>query len=202
MTPVAARDDQRNLEWVHIDDFTPGLYDNSYISIATPQLSAPLGSGDAELSFCCAALGPALGLGPLPALVQTGTYPSGLPGSSTEAFLTGFAVNPGLDSVNDELILIFEADDGTTHYNYGFSDVPAIASVNQILNNSAATQAGLFGSPYPSWTRMNVSGAGIPPPPPVLVFPASLEHDAADGTTVTSTSTPRSSPRHRSRSKT
>jgi hypothetical protein len=166
-----ARDDERNLVWVRIDDFTPGAFDNSFISTAEPQLSAPLGACDAIETWCCAAIGKNLGLGPLPALVQTGVYPNAMPGSSTKAFLTGFAVNPGLNNVEDELILIFEADDGVTHYLYGFSDVPQIPAVNQFLNDTGTPQAGLFGSPYPTWTRMNTTGVN---PSPVLVFPAAI----------------------------
>ena len=174
--PKQANDD-RNLEWVHIDDFSPGVYDNSYISLAEPKLSAPLGAADAIATFCCASLGQGLGLGPLPALTTTGVYPNAMPGTSTKAFLTGFAVNPGLDSGNDELVLIFEADDGTNHYVQAYSDVPAISSVNQILTSTSGTVVGLFGAPYPTWTRMNATGTGNPPPK--LVFPGSVSTDAA-----------------------
>jgi hypothetical protein len=169
--------DDRNLEWIHVDDFTPGVFDNSFISLAEPKLSAPLGAADAIATFCCGALAAGLGLGPLPALVASETAPS-LPGSATEGFITGFAVNPGLNDVNDELIIIFEADDATDHYLRAYSDVPTLASVNSIESITAATQAGVFGSPYPTWTRMNSSGTGTPPPPPRLVFPAAVANDA------------------------
>jgi hypothetical protein len=151
-------DDQRNLEWVHIDDFTPGVYDNSFISLAEPKLSAPLGSADAIATFCCAAIG-ANGLGPLPALTQTGVYPTGLPGSSSVAYVTGFQVNPGLNAVEDELILIFESDDGTHHYVEGYSVIPP-STLNTILSTTnPTTSGGIFGAPYPSWTRMNLGYA-------------------------------------------
>ena len=174
---VPRQSDDPRFEWTHIDDFTPGVYDNSFISIAEPKLSAPLGAADAVGTFCCAALTAGQGLGPLPALTVTGVYPNALPGTSTEAFITGFAVNPGLNTVNDELILIFEADDGTDHYVEAFSLVPPSA-LNNILNSSSATVAGIFGAPYPSWTRMNVSGVGTNPPPE-LVFPGSVSTDAS-----------------------
>lgn len=171
-------DDERNAEWIHIDDFTPGVYDGSFISLAEPKLSAPLGAADAINTWCCGALSAGLGLGPLPALTASEAYPNAMPGTSTEAFITGFIVNPGLDSAVDELIIIFEADDGTDHYLRAFSDVPMGPSLNSILSVDAATQVGLFGSPYPAWTRMNVLGTGTPPPPPTLVFPAALDNDA------------------------
>jgi hypothetical protein len=164
---------------LHIDDFTPGIFDNSFISLAEPKLSAPPGAADAINTWCCAALQQGQGLGPLPALTSSEAYANSMPGSSTEAFITGFIVNPGLNSVNDELIIIFEADDGTDHYLRAFSDVPAITALNSILSITAATQAGIFGSPYPAWTRMNADGSpGPPPPPPKLVFPAALVNDS------------------------
>ena len=98
MTPSAARgrDDERNLEWIHIDDFTPGVYDNSYISLAEPKLSAPLGAADAVNTFCCGSLAAQLGLGPLPALTTTFTYSPAFPGTATKLFVVGFIINPGL----------------------------------------------------------------------------------------------------------
>lgn len=159
-------------QWTHIDDFTPGIYDDSFISLADPKLSAPVGAADAVATWCCAALGPQQGLGPLPAITQSETAPS-LPGSCTSAFLTGFIVNPGLDSAVDELVLIFECDNGTTHYVRGYSDVPSGPSLNSILSISGTTQVGIFGSPYPTWTRLTADGTGNPAP--TLVFPVSID---------------------------
>src|SRR5271166_2349375 len=102
MPSPRARDDERNLEYIHIDDFTPGCYDNSYISLAEPKLSAPLGAADATATFCCAALAPNLGLGPLPALTTTYTYTPAFPGTLTKYFVVGFIINPGLGAVEDE----------------------------------------------------------------------------------------------------
>jgi hypothetical protein len=164
-------------DWLHIDDFSPGCYDNSFISTADPKFSAPLGAADANATFCCASLSNGA-LGPLPALTTTGVYPTGLPGAASEAFITGFIVNPGLDDVNDELIIIWEADDGTTHYVSAYSDVWALGpgGLNQILASNSGSVAGYFGAPYPTWTRMNVGGTGNPPP--VLVFPGAVTTDA------------------------
>ena len=103
-----------------------------------------------------------------------------MPGTSTEAFITGFAVNPGLDSAVDELIIIFEADDGTDHYLRAFSDVPMGPSLNSILSAGRRRDSG-----WP--VRLAVPGVdpderlghlGVPPPPPTLVFPAALDNDA------------------------
>lgn len=172
-------DDERNVEWVHIDDFTPGVYDGSWISLAEPKLSAPLGAADAIATWCCGALAAGLGLGPLPALTTTGTWPSAMPGTSTEAFITGFAVNPGLNNADDELIIVFAADDGTSHYQEIWSDVAQSGSLNQILNLVTGTHPGIFGSPYPTWTRMTADGTGNPTP--VLVIPMSDDTTDANG---------------------
>lgn len=168
--------DPRGIEkWVHLDNFSPGVYDNTYISDAEAIVSAPLGAANAEATYCCASI-PSGQLGPLPALTEIGVYPTGLGGSATEAFITGFIVNPGLDSVHDELIIIWEADDGTTHFVSAYSVVPAASATNQILNSTSGSAAGIFGAPYPAWTRMNLDGTGNPPPK--LVFPGAVSTDA------------------------
>lgn len=165
--------DVRNVEWFHIDDFSPGVYDNSFISLAEPKLSAPLGSADAVATFCCAALGQGLGLGPLPALTTSQAYPNAMPGTSTKAFLIGFAVNPGLNNADDELILTFAADDGTNHYQQIWSlDVQANL-LNSIKSLTTPTHPGIFGAPYPTWTRLNATGAAGSNPSPELVIPIS-----------------------------
>src|SRR5580692_3773771 len=125
MSPSAARqkDDERDLEWIHIDDFTPGVYDNSYISVAEPKLSAPLGAADATATFCCASLAPQLGLGPLPALTNTFTYTPAFPGTATKLFVVGFIINPGLGAVEDEAVIVLEGDDGTNHYVIAYSTI-------------------------------------------------------------------------------
>lgn len=168
--PGQAPEDIR--QWTHIDDFTPGCFDNSFISLADPKLSAPPGAADALATWCCGAFQQGQGLGPLPALTTTATDTPTLPGGCTSAFLTGFAVNPGLELATDELILIFECDNGTDHYLEGYSDVPEIPALNSILSSTGTTQPSIFGSPYPTWTRMTADGTGSPSPK--LVFPASI----------------------------
>lgn len=170
---VPKQGEEQRYEWTHIDDFTPGCYDNSFISLADPHLSAPPGAADAVATWCCAALAQGQGLGPLPALATEAGDTPALPAGTTSAFLVGLAVNPGLDNVHDELILMFEADDGTTHYFRAYSDDVQSADVNEILAITGTSQPGIFGAPYPTWTRMTPDGTGNPPP--VLVFPASID---------------------------
>ncbi len=173
---------QYPIQWVHIDDFSPGCYDGSHISIASPEVSAPLGSANRNGTFCCAVI-PGGALGPLPFLVSSLPVSTigGLPGASTSALIAGVALTLQLNDNNYEVVTILEADDGTSHYVKATSYVPALASLHIITGPTitSATQAGFFGAPYPAFTRMNVGGtAGPPPPGPVLVFPTAVSTDA------------------------
>ena len=172
-------------QWLNINDFTPGVYDNSFISTADPKLSAPLGAADAVATFCCAALGPNLGLGPLPALTNQFVYTPSFPGSLTRWFTVGFIINPGLDNDDDEAVIILEGDDGTNHYVLAYSTVvqSAVTAVISGPTITSGTVAGIFGAPYPAWTRMNADGStGPPPPSPKLVFPTTAVSTDGNGT--------------------
>ena len=52
-------------EWLHLEDFSPGIYDASNISTSKPIVEAPLGAANSAGTWCCMAL-PGGGLGPLP----------------------------------------------------------------------------------------------------------------------------------------
>lgn len=177
MTPSQAteQNDERNFDWVHLEDFSPGCFDNSYISIADPKLTAPLGSADASATFCCASIASG-GLGPLPALAQIFTYTTSLPGTLDTWWVLGFITNPGLDSNAPEVIFFLEGDDGTTHYVLVESTLPKTGASNVILTSNSTTTPGFFGAPYLTWTRMTDDGTGNPTP--VLVFPSAVVTDA------------------------
>lgn len=168
------------MQWVHIDDFSPGCYDGSNISSEHPILSSvPLGAANLDTTFACSAIAGGA-LGPLPTIVDSAPFSalSGLPGASTEAVITCFITTPQLDDGNYEIFVVYEADDGTTHYVAAFSfEAPGgpLNGVTGPTNNSASTP-GFFGAPYPAFTRMSVGGTGNPPP--VLVFPGSVATDA------------------------
>ena len=164
--------------WLMIDDFSPGVYDGSYIASAQPLLTAPYGAANAESTFCCAALKSG-GLGPLPAKTQAFVYTEGFPGALSEWFITGFIMNPGINTNYPEAIIILEGDDGTTHYVLAYSYLPKTGSANVILtSNSGTTGGGIFGAPYPAWTRMTLDPQSTNPPP-VLVFPGAVSTDGA-----------------------
>lgn len=166
-------------QWLHIDDFSPGVYDGSHISTESPVVSAPLGAANAVGTFACASI-PGGALAPLPALTTTTDYTPDFPGSVTTLYITGFIVTPQLNNGDYEIVTLFEGDDGTDHYVIGLSYVPETASANTITgvtNSSATTSGGIFGAPYPAFTRMSVSGDQ--PWPPVLVFPGAVSTDSS-----------------------
>ena len=163
--------------WLMIDDFSPGIYDNTFIAGEDPQLPAPFGACAAESTWCCSALAKG-GLGPLPALSETFIYTEGFPGSLDIWYITGFIMNPGLNANGPEAIIILEGDDGTTHYVLAYSTLPNTGSSNIILNSSSASTPGFFGAPYPAWTRMTLDPETTNPPP-VLVFPGAVSTDAS-----------------------
>lgn len=168
------------IQWVHIDDFSPGCYDAGNISTAQPVNSAPLGAALLAQTYCCSVIAGGA-LGPLPALVSEEAFSAlgGLPGTSTFALITGLAITPQLDNAGFEFVVGYEADDGTNHYVAWFSQQAASLNAISGPTETAATQPGFFGSPYPAYTRINAGGtAGPPPPGPKLVFPSALLHDA------------------------
>lgn len=169
---------QYALEWVHIDDFSPGCYDGSNISTLKPTLTtAPLGAADISQTFSCTSIvGGALA--PLPAVVTTTdfSFVDSIPGGSPYALITGFIITPQLNSGGYETVILYEADNGTDHYVRAWS-LSSAGPVNAITGptETTATTAGFFGSPYPAFTRMTASGSGNPSP--VLVFPTAVATD-------------------------
>lgn len=165
---------KHTLQWVHIDDFSPGCFDNTFIATEDAIVSAPVGGARADKTFCCASI-PSGGLGPLPALSQSFVYPNAFPGTLGTFWIVGFIVNPGLDQNAPEIVILIEGDDGTDHYYIAYSTLPKTGSTNVIVSVTSSTTPGFFGSPYPVWTRMSASGSV--PLPPALVFPAAVVTD-------------------------
>lgn len=167
-------------QWLHIDDFSPGMFDPSNISTEKPVSNQPPGAADATATFCCSSIKGG-SLAPLPGLTDGLTYSNygGLPGTSTFSVLVGFIITPQLNDGNYEIIAIFESDDGTDHYVVAASYEPG-GSVNLISGPTITSDsvAGFFGAPYPAFTRANADGSSGPPPPgPLLVFPTAVATD-------------------------
>ena len=178
ITQAQAGDD-RVKQWLHIDDFSPGIWDSSYISLASPTLTAPLGAASANETWKCASL-PSGGLGPLPDIDYSDSL-SFFPGATNIHYIVGFALNPGLGNGLEELIIILESDDGSTHYFDVWSRIPNSLDQVQIANNVSASTPGYFGSPYPEWTRISaqpvIGEPGYIVPEPRLVFPSAVITD-------------------------
>lgn len=162
-------------QWVHIEDFTPGIWTKSFVD-ELAIVPAPLGASQAPGTWGCGAL-PGGGLGPLPGLVFKSTYTETFRGA-TDVFVVGMAVNPALVSGHTELVIMVEATSGSHHYFLPYSYVPTVA-----INNIATAQItanptpGFFGAPYPTWTRMRATDPTTKPGYPTLVFPASVTTD-------------------------
>jgi hypothetical protein len=162
--------------WAHLDDFTAGMYDHSWIANESPGLTAPLGAADANQTWACMSL-PLGGLGPMPGIANTYGVGSSL---GHNGFITGLALNPGLSQGNNpELIFIFEGDNGTNHFANAWSYQIGATTLTSIYSFTLTTQAGYFGSPYPTWTRMYPAAGSLTVGyQPVLVWPAAFQHDA------------------------
>jgi hypothetical protein len=180
--PPPRQPKQSPLQWVHIDDFSPGCYDGSNIASEQPALSTvPLGAADLTQTYACSSIAGGA-LGPLPALTQQWNYSAlggGLPGASTYSVITAFIVVPQLNTGNYEVVIVTESDDGSNHFVKAFSFVPATTVVTGIAgptNTSGSTGGGIFGAPYPAFTRMTSGGTGNPPP--ILIFPGAVATDA------------------------
>lgn len=184
MTPQAPVD-PHPIQWLHIDDFSPGGYDGSHISTEDVVNSAPLGACSLRQTWACAAIvGGALG--PLPGrkVVKPFSTIGGLPGAATLALLAGVAITPELNNGGNELVTIVEADDGTNHFVKATSFNDNTLALNTISGptQTYGTTPGFFGAPYPAYTRMNAGGTPGPPPPgPVLVFPSPGPSGASEG---------------------
>ncbi len=169
------------IQWIHIDDFSPGCYDGSNISIESPELSAPLGAAQRSGTYCCSVL-PGGALGPLPGIASSLPVSTigGLPGTSILALLAGVIITPYLNNGHYEIVTILEADDGTHHYVSATSYESVAAALHTITGptETVNTTPGFFGAPYPAFTRLNAGGsAGPPPPSPKLVFPTAVSTD-------------------------
>lgn len=167
-------------KFIHIDDFSPGVFDGSFIAEAHPIVQAPIGAAHAENTWCCASIvGGALG--PLPGIGRRGHAPV-FAFSPSPAYITGIAANLGLFSGETELIIILEADNGVSHWAQAYSDVVETNFINNILNSISGTTGTVFGSAFPSWTRMSTQpiegNGGFIIPTPHLVFPGDVITDA------------------------
>jgi hypothetical protein len=168
--------DNNEWSWLHLEDFSPGVYDASNVSTARPVVAAPLGAANATGTWCCMAL-PGGGLGPFPKLTATYTFTPTFPSGVTTLYIVGALVVPMAGGAVNQLLIMVEGDNGTTHFYRAYALNPTTSTFHLVKTITAATQAGIFGSPYPFATRARAATytkAGTP----IAVWPAALTHDS------------------------
>lgn len=183
---VPKADDNEGYSWLHIDDFTPGLFTANATGTPagaqtnyTPQ---PLGSCSA-VEACIGQ--PNGGLVPLPWFPET---PREWPYGTIDTpfiFIAGVETNTAYrlnylmsgDTEETELISIVEADDGSTFHLVAVNSyIIETGDIHAVLHSVSASTETYWGSPYPQWTRMTEVGSGLDYP--VLVFPSVVPTDS------------------------
>jgi hypothetical protein len=180
---TAPTTDERQLQYIHINDFSPGCYDASLIAgsnpVPSPQSApgpfpAPLGAADANVTHGCMNL-PTGGLGPLPQMIQShsiGDFGINI-GPAPQYIIAMFSTNMNAQNASDELVLV------QTHY----SSPTQIYNINSILWESPggnqlvlsnATNYTAFHPVtccYPYMTRVTENDPTTTVGDPVLVLP-------------------------------
>lgn len=104
-----------------------------------------------------------------------GTYVSGgtaTPYLGANTVVGLFTAHDQLNVAANETIVSFEYDDGSSHFANVWSLQSGTSTFTNILSfNGNSAGSNVFGSPYPSWSRMANSAPTTTPGQPVLVFP-------------------------------
>ena len=163
--------DTRNFQFLHLEDFTPGIWDYSSINNSTPVTNAPQGFADQSETYSCIAL-PNGGLGPLPTITGAATWPLTNNGTGP-TYITGLLVHQQLADGTTEAFTVGEYDDGVNHV-FGAMSFHVEANNYDLITtqSSASSGPGIFGSPYPVMSRMALSNPLTTVGNPVIVFPA------------------------------
>ena len=99
------------------------------------------------------------GLGALPRMTQEYLWTEPIGANS---YIVGLLVHNELTDGTTEAVVIIEYDDGTTHYWTAYSYIPDTETFTEIVGKTASTSPGIFGSPYPQFTRVNlITVAGV-----------------------------------------
>ena len=157
---MASKPDPIKDQWLQVTDFTAGCI--NYAETSSPAAHrlnpAPPGAADPTETYSCVAL-PTGGLGALPELSASYGW-GGLSSGAHTAYLVGFLIHDDLTNGDTEAFVISEFDNGTNHYWQAYSFVVETSTWNFIINTTEATGAGIFGSPFPSFTRVNETTVG------------------------------------------
>lgn len=179
---MAPRSEERNLQWIDITDFTPGIYQRSERVLADAAIPAPLGAAQVTNTFRCQAL-PTGGLAPLPGRTKSWNIPS--PGTGDNGiYVNGFYAFGPLSPATtylDEVFLGLEYVEATTRkwrfYRLRFFNNPAspngfaaLTNVDllQVYNSTtgAAVNTRYWGMSFAS-DRINTVDATLPGVPVV-----------------------------------
>lgn len=187
---VPKADDNEGYSWLHIDDFTPGLFTAN--ATGATSASAQTNYTPQPLGSCSVAEGcigqPNGGLVPLPFYPSTPVeWPYG-PIDTDFIFVAGVETNTAYrlnylmsgDEEETEMIHIVEADDGSTFHLFGVNSyIIETGNIHAVLNSMSASTGTYWGSPYPQWTRINETMDNpYTGDYPVLVFPSIVPTDA------------------------
>jgi len=161
---------ESDYQWLDLEDFSAGIYDASRVASTVPNVPGPKGAADPNQTWSCIAL-PSGGLGPLPKMVQAYQWP-GAAIAGPNNFIVGLLMNQNLANGTTEAVAMFQADDGVTLQWQAWSYIPDTNVGTIITQISKATPGpGLFGSPYPQFTRAAASAPTTSVGIPVVVFP-------------------------------
>jgi len=152
--------DTRQVQFLDIDDFTPGLYSASPIAASLPANTQPgpfparVGAGDASQSWQCIALQQG-GLGPLPGVI--GTFKLSDLGITDPPF-TGWigGLLPTQTTIDDEFVVFLEWLHGGNNNVSIWSGVRGTGVGHSLYTNDSASDPsnGIGGSPFPFATRV------------------------------------------------
>ena len=168
-------------QWVSLADFTPGIYDNSYIAGITPVIPAPLGAADARYTQGCMAL-PNGGLGPLPKFTTTYSYATltfATYGTMflAQAFSTSSYFAGGGNA--DQFLIEFMGKTAAKVYWKCIQMEATTAVANLVFTGSGTVTAPFIGVNYPFMTRIANATPTTKPGSPVIVLSQSFVTAAA-----------------------
>lgn len=175
--------DTKQLQFIDIDDFTPGIYSNSDISFSAPPntvpgpLPAPTGSADAAQTFQCIAL-PGGGLGPLPGVVHIYDLTDlGITDPTVAGYVAG--LHPTLMTPNDEFVVYVEYQSAGDNHVRVWSGVVGTGSGHLLYSNDVATPTGggIAGAPFMFATRVAPSNPTTTIGQIVIAIPVSAVSD-------------------------
>lgn len=152
--------DTRQLQFLDLDDFSPGIYSNSDIAFSTPPNTVPgpfaaqSGAADASQTWQCIALAGG-GLGPLPGVVGSFTLAElGITSPPVAGYVAGL-INTLVD-IQDEFVVFMEWATGGNNYVDVWSGVRGTGVGNSLYtdNQASAAGGGIGGAPFMFATRV------------------------------------------------